>query len=48
MSEIRPITWNSRARILTLLDQTLLPSREEAIDYADPEAVAAAIRTLVV
>ncbi len=48
MSEIRPITWNSRARILTLLDQTLLPSREKYIDYADPEAVAEAISTLVV
>ena len=48
MSEIRPITWNSRTRILTLLDQTLLPSREEYIDYADPEAVAEAISTLVV
>lgn len=48
MSEIRPIAWNRESKILTLLDQTLLPSREKYIDYTDPEAVAEAISTLVV
>ncbi|MFV1957012.1 MAG: S-methyl-5-thioribose-1-phosphate isomerase [bacterium] len=48
MSEIRPIAWNSESRMLTLLDQTLLPSREKYIDHTDPEAVAEAISTLVV
>ncbi len=48
MSEIHPIAWNSGSRILTLLDQTLLPSREKYIDHTDPETVAEAISTLVV
>lgn len=40
-----PIAWGETLR---LLDQTLLPAREEWIDCHDPETVAAAIRRLSV
>ena len=48
MNGIRPISWNSESKVLTLLDQTLLPSREKYNDYMEPAAVADAIRNLVV
>ncbi len=48
MSDIYPIKWNADTKILTLLDQTLLPHEEVYNEYTDPEEVAEAIRSLVV
>ena len=48
MSAIQPIQWNEEEKKLILLDQTLLPSEEIYREYTDPEAVAQAIRSLVV
>ena len=46
--EIRPIQWDSERKILSLLDQTRLPSEEIYLEYDDPVEVAEAIRSLVV
>lgn len=43
---VRPIRWNGER--LQLLDQRKLPASVEYLDYADSDAVAAAIRDLVV
>ncbi len=48
MNTIRPISWNSDSKVLTLLDQTLLPTTEKYLDYTESDAVAKAIRDLVV
>ena len=41
--EIRPIQWDSERKILSLLDQTRLPSEEIYLEYDDPVEVAEAI-----
>jgi len=48
LSTIRPIQWDSNSKVLTLLDQTLLPNEETYVEYDDPTEVAAAIHDLVV
>jgi len=48
MSDIRPIKWNPKGKILTLLDQRKLPHEETYLDFDDPAEIAYAIRSLVV
>ena len=45
---IRPIRWDDELQQLQLLDQRILPQREEHIYYSDVHAVADAIRDMVV
>ncbi len=45
---IRPIRWDDELRQLQLIDQRLLPQREEYIHYSDVYAVADAISAMVV
>jgi methylthioribose-1-phosphate isomerase len=46
--EIRPILWDGKKKVLTLLDQTALPSQEVYLGFGDPAELARAIRDLVV
>ncbi|MCW8983093.1 MAG: S-methyl-5-thioribose-1-phosphate isomerase, partial [Gammaproteobacteria bacterium] len=45
---IRPIRWDEALHQLQLIDQRILPQREEYIYYSDVHAVADAIRDMVV
>jgi len=45
-SSVRPIEWTGDA--LVLMDQRLLPVREEMLEFSDVRGVARAIRTMVV
>jgi len=45
---IRPIRWDDELQQLQLIDQRVLPQREEYIYYSDVHAVADAIRDMVV
>ncbi|NOY87355.1 MAG: S-methyl-5-thioribose-1-phosphate isomerase [Deltaproteobacteria bacterium] len=48
MSEIRPIFWDPSKKVLTLLDQSLLPAERVYRGYSDPHGVTEAIRSMVV
>ena len=45
---LRPVVYDEKADLVRLLDQRLLPDREEWLSLDSPEKVAGAIRSLAV